>query len=160
VTGESTLELTLTALPGMPEVEPGAALTDLLLAAVRRSGKALEPGDVLVVAQKIISKAEGRRVRLADVRPSARALELAGTTGKDARLVELILRESSAVLRAKPGLLITEHRLGYVLANAGIDQSNVPGAGEGAVLLLPEDPDASARRLRDALRRAGRADQR
>jgi coenzyme F420-0:L-glutamate ligase / coenzyme F420-1:gamma-L-glutamate ligase len=150
----STRELTLTALPGIPEVGAGAALSEFLLAALQRSGKNLQPGDVLVVAQKIVSKAEGRLVRLDEVQPSERARELAGVTGKDARLVELVLRESSAVLRAKAGLLITEHRLGFIMANAGVDQSNVPVTGVDLALLLPEDPDASARRLRDAMRRA------
>lgn len=148
-------ELTLTALPGIPEVAPGADLAALLHEAVGRAGRRLEAGDVLVIAQKIVSKAEGRLVRLADVTPGARARELARTADRDPRLVELILRESREVLRVKPGVIIVEHRLGHVMASAGIDQSNVPGTEESA-LLLPEDPDASARRLRDALhRRAG-----
>ena len=112
--------------------------------------------DVLVVAQKIVSKAEGRYVRLADVVPGARASELATLTGKDARLIELILAESTEVLRAQRGILIVRHRLGLVMANAGIDRSNVAaGAGE-RVLLLPQDPEASAAALRAALaQRAG-----
>ena len=148
-------EMTLVALPGMPEAGRGADLTELLLAAVRRAGKALESSDVVVVAQKIVSKAEGRFMRLAEVIPSARALELAGITGKDPRLIELMLRESAEVLRAKPGVIVVEHKLGFVMANAGIDQSNVPGAdGEEVALLLPEDPDASARRLQQGLQEA------
>jgi coenzyme F420-0:L-glutamate ligase / coenzyme F420-1:gamma-L-glutamate ligase len=148
-------ELKLVALPGMPEVARGANLASLLLAAVARAGTALESGDVLVVAQKIVSKAEGRLVPLAEVEPSVRALELAGVVGKDPRLVELMLRESREVLRAKPGVLIVEHRLGFVMASAGIDQSNVSREEAGdAALLLPEDPDASARRIRDDLRAA------
>lgn len=107
--------------------------------------------DVLVVTQKIVSKAEGRRVDLCAVAPGADALALARTTGKDPRLVELVLRESSAVVRAVPHVLITRHRLGFVMANAGIDQSNVGPNGGGDVLLLPEDPDGSAARLRTAL---------
>ena len=150
-------ELTLTALPGMPEVTKGAPLAELVLAALGRAGKALEPGDVLVLAQKIVSKAEGRTVRLADVVPSARALELARTVEKDPRLIEVILRESREVLRATPGVLIVEHRLGLVMASAGVDQSNVAG-NEETVLLLPDDPDASARRIREDLRRACGAD--
>jgi len=142
-------KLTLIALPGIPEVEPGAALAGLLLAAVDRAGKALEPGDVLVVAQKVVSKAEGRMVRLGEVTPSRRAQELAQIAEKDPRLVELILRESRAVLRVKPGVIIVEHWLGFVMASAGIDQSNVAAPGEEAALLLPKDPDASARRIRD-----------
>lgn len=148
-------ELILVALPGIPEVERGAQLAETLRAAIKRSGRTLEAGDVVVVAQKIVSKAENRSVRLAAVTPSARALELAQIVGKDPRLVELILQESREVLRAKPGVLIVEHRLGLVMASAGIDQSNVPGVdGEEIALLLPEDPDASARRIRDGLRDA------
>jgi coenzyme F420-0:L-glutamate ligase/coenzyme F420-1:gamma-L-glutamate ligase len=150
-------EMTLTALPGMPEVTAGADLAALILEALERAGKSLQHGDVLVIAQKIVSKAEGRAVLLADVAPSARAQELARSAGRDPRLVELILRESREVLRVKPGVLIVEHRLGFVMASAGIDQSNVPGAGD-SVLLLPEDPDASARRIREDLLRRAAAD--
>jgi len=144
-------ELTLTALPGLPEVEPGASLPHLILDALGRNGKTLCAGDVLVIAQKIVSKLEGRRIRLADVSPSARAHALAAQAQKDPRLMELVLRESREILRVKPGVIIVEHRLGFVMANAGIDQSNLaPGEGESA-LLLPQDPDASAARLREAL---------
>lgn len=144
--------LTLTALSGMPEVARGDDLAQLLLAAVARSELRLEAGDVLVIAQKIVSKSEGRMVRLAEVDPSARALELARTADKDPRLVELMLRESREVLRAKTGVVIVEHRLGFVMANAGIDQSNVPAdSDEELALLLPEDPDASAQRIRHSL---------
>jgi coenzyme F420-0:L-glutamate ligase / coenzyme F420-1:gamma-L-glutamate ligase len=146
-------ELRLCALPGIPEVKCGAALCDLLIAAAQRADLMLQPGDILVLAQKIISKAEGRVVQLASVKPSTRAQEIAQAANKDPRIVELILRESRNVLRVKPGIIIVEHKLGFVMANAGIDQSNVPGA-EDAVLLLPEDPDASARKLRDELRAA------
>jgi coenzyme F420-0:L-glutamate ligase/coenzyme F420-1:gamma-L-glutamate ligase len=143
--------LTLTALAGMPEVQPGASLSALIEEALRHSGEALRDGDVLVVAQKIVSKAEGRRVRLADVTPSARAHEIAAAAQKDPRLMELVLREAREVLRVKPGVVIVEHRLGFVMANAGIDQSNLaPGEDESA-LLLPADPDASAGALRAAL---------
>ena len=153
VTPVKQRELTLTALPGIPEVVRGAKLAELLLAAVTSAGKTLESGDVLVVAQKIVSKAEGRVVRLAEVAPSARAHELARIVEKDPRLVELMLRETREVLRAKPGVLIVEHRLGFVMASAGVDQSNVPGIDrEEIALLLPEDPDASARRMRGDLR--------
>jgi len=145
-------ELTLVALPGIPEVARGADLAGLLLAAIKRAGRTLESGDVMVIAQKIVSKAEGRAVRLAEVTPSARALELAGVVGKDPRLVELMLRESREVMRARPGVLIVEHRLGFVLASAGIDQSNVADPrDEEIVLLLPENPDASACRIRQDL---------
>ncbi len=149
----------LTALPGIPEVAAGASLTRLLLEAIARAQTALAEGDVVVLAQKIVSKAEGRRVRLADVTPGGHAIALAVSVGKDPRLVEIMLRESREVLRAKPGVLIVEHRLGYVMASAGIDRSNVPSdPGDACVLLLPEDPDASARRLREALREASGVD--
>jgi len=143
--------LSLTALPGIPTVAPGADLARLVLDGAERAGIALADGDILVLAQKIVSKAEGRRVRLADVSPSPRAQELARTVEKDARLVELILQESQEVLRARPGVVVVVHRLGFVLANAGIDASNVEGGGDESVLLLPADPDASAERLRRAL---------
>jgi len=131
-------------------VQPGDDLPGLLLAAAQRADVIFQADDVLVVAQKIVSKAEGRLVYLPDVTPSPRADELATITRKDPRLVELILRESDDVLRARPGLLVVEHRLGFVCANAGVDQSNVRGSDEWA-LLLPADPDASARRLRAAI---------
>jgi coenzyme F420-0:L-glutamate ligase/coenzyme F420-1:gamma-L-glutamate ligase len=143
--------LTLTALEAVPEVRAGDDLAATLAAALGYTGITLATGDVLVIAQKIVSKSEGRTVALAGVRPSARAVELAGITGKDARLLELVLSESTEVLRAKKDVIVVEHRLGYVMANAGIDQSNVDG-GEETALLLPLDPDASCRRLREALR--------
>ncbi len=146
--------LQLTPLPGLPLVEPGDDLAELVLAALARRAIRLSDGDILVLAQKIVSKAEGRLVDLASVTPSSRAAELAAQTGKDPRLVELILRESRQVLRTRPGVMIVEHRLGFVCASAGIDHSNVRGP-HGApgdwVLLLPADPDASARRLRTRL---------
>lgn len=148
-------KLTLVALPGIPEVERGASLVKLLCSAVERSEETLASGDVLVVAQKIVSKAEGRSVRLAEVTPSARAIELAHLVEKDPRLVELMLLESRAVLRAKRGVLIVEHRLGFVMASAGVDQSNVAGGNaEDTALLLPEDPDRSARRMQEGVRNA------
>jgi coenzyme F420-0:L-glutamate ligase/coenzyme F420-1:gamma-L-glutamate ligase len=145
-------ELRLVALAGMPAVSPGDDLVALTLGALRRSGEALQPGDVLVLAQKIVSKAEGRAVDLGSVVPSARAVELAGIVDKDPRLVELILSESSEVLRARPGVIITTHRLGFVAANAGIDQSNVGDGDDERVLLLPTDPDRTCRELRDGIR--------
>ena len=143
--------LTLTALRDIPEVLPGSDLAALLAHALARAGLTLLAGDVLVVAQKIVSKAEGRCVRLAEVVPGARARELATVTGKDARLIELILAESTEVLRAQRGLLIVRHRLGLVMANAGIDRSNVAASADERVLLLPQDPEASAAALRAAL---------
>ncbi len=141
--------LELIALPGIPLVEPGDDLVELIVDALAAAETTAEDGDVLVVAQKIVSKAEGRIVDLADVEVSNKARDIAAECEKDSRLVEVILSESERVLRLRPGLLIVVHRLGLVLANAGVDASNV-GAGE-EVLLLPEDPDATCRRLRSAL---------
>lgn len=146
-------ELRLIALPGFPQVASGDDLGGLTAEALARGGLELRSDDVLVFAQKVISKAEGRRIDLADVVPSAGAISLAQIVEKDPRLVELILRESRRIVRSAKDVLIVEHRLGLVMANAGIDQSNIaePASGEFA-LLLPEDPDASAARLRDRLR--------
>jgi len=143
----------LIAIPHIPLIQPGDDLPGLVLAAARAVGIDWRDRDVLVLAQKIVSKAEGRIVHLPDVLPSDRALELATATGKDPRLVEVILGESAEVLRVRPGLLVVEHRLGFVCANAGVDQSNVAGSDDWA-LLLPADPDASARRMQDAIRAA------
>ncbi|MGZ5226054.1 MAG: coenzyme F420-0:L-glutamate ligase [Burkholderiales bacterium] len=146
-------ELKLIALQGIPEVEHGSDLPRLLSAAVEQNGLRLEPDDVVVIAQKIVSKSEGRLVQLTTVEPSPRAIELAQVVDKDPRLVELMLRESVDVLRAKRGVIILEHRLGFVMANAGIDQSNVPGSdNDDVALLLPKDPDDSARCIRQGLR--------
>ena len=143
-------DLLLRPLRGIPPIAAGDDLADIVLAGLQKSDERLREGDVLVFAQKIVSKAEGRAVDLASVVPSTRALKLANETDKDARLVELILRESSEVLRHRPGLLIVVHRLGFILANAGIDRSNV--GDRDRVLLLPVDPDASAARIREDLR--------
>lgn len=149
--------LTVTALPGIGEVEPGEDLGAALCAALAAPALVPQPHDVLVVTQKIVSKAENRYVDLGAVQVSKRAAELAATTRKDPRLVELVLAESTEVLRAEAGVLIVRHRLGFVMANAGIDRSNVAGAGR--VLLLPRDPDGSAADLRNAVvRRFGVAD--
>lgn len=140
---------------GLPVVQPGDDLAELMAEALRRQGLQLRQGDVVVVAQKVVSRAEGRLVRLQQVEPSPQALELAARSGKDARLCELILQESRAIVRVRPGLIIARHRLGFVCANAGIDRSNAAQDDE-AVLLLPQDPDASARRLRyDLYRKTG-----
>ena len=148
--------LTLTALGGVPRVRPGDDLCALVLDAVSSNGEALEDGDVLVLAQKIVSKAEGRYADLGAVTPSAEAEALAKEVAKDPRLVELILSESREVVRHRAGVLIVVHRLGYVLANAGIDASNIePEYGDDTVLLLPEDPDRSSRDLRDAIHARG-----
>lgn len=148
---EAAPRIEFIAVPGFPLVGPGDDLAALTLAGIARAGLELCSGDVVVFAQKIVSKAEGRLVDLATIAPSAEAIALAAETRKDARLVELILSESRRVVRARPGVLIVEHRLGLIMANAGIDQSNVPADGHEIALLLPEDPDASARRLSAAL---------
>lgn len=143
--------LEISAIAGIGSIRPGDDLAQVLADALRSNPTELRSGDVMVVAQKIVSKAENRYVYL-DVEPSSRALELAAKCRKDARLVEVILRESRSVLRAVPGLLIVEDRRGLVLANAGVDRSNVDQdeTGKERVLLLPEDPNASAMRLRRA----------
>jgi coenzyme F420-0:L-glutamate ligase/coenzyme F420-1:gamma-L-glutamate ligase len=145
--------LTVTPLGGLPEVRAGDDLGALLLAALEAASVSLADGDILAVTQKIVSKTEGRLRRLDDVVPSPRAEALARETRKDPRLAELILQESRAIVRTRQDLVIAEHRLGIVLANAGIDRSNLAG-GEETVLLLPEDPDASAAAIRRALERS------
>lgn len=145
--------LTLTALAGVPLVRPGDDLAALVLAALGASGLALQAGDAVVLAQKVVSKAQGRLVALDAVRPSPDARELAVRTGKDARLMQLVLDESTEVLRAVPGVVVVEHRLGFVTANAGIDQSNANAdGGDGHALLLPLDPDGTCAALRAELR--------
>jgi coenzyme F420-0:L-glutamate ligase/coenzyme F420-1:gamma-L-glutamate ligase len=142
----------LIAVPGVPMIKPGDDLAALIVASLARARLSLARGDIVVLAQKIVSKAEGRLVDLKDVAVSPAAEALAREVGKDARLVELILSESRRVVRHRSNVLIVEHRLGYVMANAGIDQSNI-GLEDGRelALLLPVDPDASAERLRRAL---------
>ena len=145
-------EVTLTALSGIKLVERGDNLGAITVAALRDTRLVPKDGDVLVVAQKIVSKAEGRFVDIATVEPSERAIALAAGVDKDPRFVEVVLSESKRVVRHRPGLLIVEHHLGFVMANAGIDHSNV-AAEDGAerVLLLPVDPDGSAKALRQHL---------
>lgn len=143
--------LTIHPLKNIPLIAAGDDLAGLIVDALRDAGIDPVDGDILVLAQKIVSKAEGRQVLLADIDPSAAAVRLARETDKDPRLVELILRESSAVIRTAPGVIIVRHRLGIVSANAGIDQSNIDHAGGDCALLLPENPDQSARRMRQAL---------
>jgi coenzyme F420-0:L-glutamate ligase/coenzyme F420-1:gamma-L-glutamate ligase len=151
----SQQQLTFTALPEIPLIRPGDDLVAIILAGLDAAGVTLLDGDVIVVGQKIISKAEGRFVDLEQIHPSPEADALAEETGKDPRLVELILRESAEVLRKRENLIIVEHRLGFVCANAGIDRSNVENDEDGEwVLLLPEDPEMSARELRDGFRTA------
>jgi coenzyme F420-0:L-glutamate ligase/coenzyme F420-1:gamma-L-glutamate ligase len=149
-----TAELQLIPVPGIPLVEPGTDLVALICGITEGQGPKLRDGDVLVLAQKIVSKAEGRYIDLATVEPSDRALALSTEVLKDPRLVEVILGESREVLRHRPGAIIVEHKRGFVLANAGVDQSNVdPLRGARPVLLLPEDPDKSARELHQGLQR-------
>jgi coenzyme F420-0:L-glutamate ligase / coenzyme F420-1:gamma-L-glutamate ligase len=151
-------KLDLVALEGVPLVQPGDDLAQLVLDAVAHTRLELRERDVLVVAQKIVSKSEGRTVPLDSVEPSRRAREIAPIIEKDPRLVEIILRESREVLRMRAGVIVVEDVRGLVLANAGVDASNVNAdGGDGCVLLLPADPDASAAKLRGALRdRTGR----
>lgn len=144
--------VSLTALTDFPMVQPGDDLAALLVAGLEKDGIAPRDQDVLVLAQKIVSKAEGRYVRLCDVTPTPRAVRLAAETGKDARMTELILRESNKVVKHRPGVLVVEHRLGFVMANAGIDQSNIDHPdGDERALLLPVDPDATCVRLKAEL---------
>ena len=148
--------LVLRALPGIPLVGPGDDVASLIAAALERAEIALEDGDVLVVASKLLSRAEGRFVDLRTVEPTARAQKIAATIGKDARIVELVLRESMIVSRTAPGVLVVRHRLGFICANASIDLSNSvpPNAAKDSgpwALLLPDSPDASAEKLRRAL---------
>lgn len=138
-------------LPGLPEVRPGDDLAGMIDAGLDAAGERLQPGDVVVAAQKIVSKSEGRYIDLADLTPGDEARAWADKTGKDPRLVEAILAESTEVLRWRPNLLVVSHKRGWVMANAGADQSNIEGAEGERVLMLPVDPDASAARLRQAL---------
>ena len=150
------MSLTLTALKDFPLINRGDDLPVIIKNSLDKSTLALEDNDILVLAQKIVSKAEGRMINLAGISPGDRANELAIQTEKDARLIELILQESSSILRTRPGTIIVEHKLGFVCANAGIDHSNVAGKGdskEEMVLLLPEDPDRSAKQIRFDLER-------
>ena len=146
--------LELIAVPGLPMVEPGQDLAELVRSAMAAAGLELRDRDVGVFAQKVVSKSEGRRIDLAGVVPSPRAIEIAAEVRKDPRLVELVLQESKRIVRKIPDVLIVEHRLGLVMANAGIDQSNVADQSVGEhALLLPVDPDGSAERLRADFRR-------
>jgi coenzyme F420-0:L-glutamate ligase / coenzyme F420-1:gamma-L-glutamate ligase len=146
------MPITFTPVPGLPDVRAGDDLVQLLLKALSRHQLELAPRDVVVFAQKIVSKSEDRMVDLRQVTPGAHAQKLAHVTGKDARLIEVILSETESVVRAVPNVLIVRHRLGFVMANAGIDRSNV-GDGPFAehVLLLPRNPDNSAQKLAQKL---------
>lgn len=141
------MKLELTVLEKFPLIQKDDGLSVLILNCLRVNNISIEDGDILVLAQKIVSKAEGRQVQLSDVQPSQKAIELGSETEKDPRLVELILRESNEVLRKRVGLIIAEHKSGFVCANAGIDSSNIAGSND-TVLLLPENSDLSAERIR------------
>lgn len=149
------MSLTLTPLAALPLIRPGDNIPEIILRALPESGLSLQDGDILVLAQKIVSKSEGRLANLAEVQPSPRAIQLGAEIEKDARLIELVLQESNEVLRTRPGTIVVEHRRGFVCANAGIDHSNV--SGEDWVLLLPEDPDKSAENIRRELEQASGA---
>src|SRR5215218_3181176 len=141
--------ITYFAVPGLPLIHPGDDLAALIIDAVRAESLQLVSGDIVVIAQKVISKAENRYVELKDVRPSEQAQTLADQTGKDPRYVEVVLSESAEVVKHHRNILIMAHRLGFVMANAGVDQSNIEHAGGGErVLLLPRDPDGSAAALK------------
>jgi len=154
--------LTLTSLQNIPIIRQDDTLADILVKSLQETSIELQSDDILVVAQKIVSKAEGRMINLATITPNARAIELAKQADKDPRVVELMLQESNEVLRVRKGTIIVEHKLGFVCANAGIDHSNVappPLDGEGPevraeeyVLLLPKDPDLSARNIRERIK--------
>lgn len=148
------MSLTLTALKDIPLIRQGDDLADIILRSIGSSGNNLQNNDILVLGQKIVSKAEGRMVNLATVTPSSQAIDLAAQTEKDPRLVELMLQESNTVLRTRRGTVIVEHKLGFICANAGIDHSNVAGPGDVSgefVLLLPQNPDRSASEIRTKL---------
>jgi coenzyme F420-0:L-glutamate ligase / coenzyme F420-1:gamma-L-glutamate ligase len=144
--------ITYTALPGLPLVEPGDSLVAIIVDGVSRAGIEVAAGDIFVLAQKIVSKSENRYVELRNITPSSHALELAQIVGKDPRHIELVLSESSEVVRTRQNVMIVGHRLGFVMANAGIDESNiVQKGGEKRVLLLPENPDGSCAVLKAGL---------
>ena len=145
--------VTLVGVPGVPLVQPGDDLPALVVEVLRTAALEPQAGDVVIVTSKIVSKAEGCTVDLRTIEPSARAVELAELTEKDPQLVELVLRESTEVVRAVPHTLLVRHRLGFMSANAAIDRSNADGSDDTA-LLMPLDPDASARRIGDALEAA------
>ena len=140
------------AVPDIPMIQPGDDLPEIIFERAQAAGVAWEDGDVIVVTSKIVSKAEGRSVRLSEVEPSPEAVELAASVRKDPRFVEVVLRESRGVMAMRPDLLVVENQLGIICANAGIDRSNIEQTGEDVTLmLLPQDPDASARSIRERL---------
>jgi coenzyme F420-0:L-glutamate ligase/coenzyme F420-1:gamma-L-glutamate ligase len=145
------MSVSITAIEGIPEINPGDDIAQLIAGALASQGEKLQDGDVVTVTQKVVSKSEGRFVDLETVVPSALAVELATNWEKDARHVEVVLQESKRIVRMDHGVIICETRHGFVCANAGVDASNVPG---GQLVLLPLDPDASAQRIRAGLKQA------
>lgn len=143
--------LQIQALEHFPMVQAGEPLAPLIFKALDKNHLSLQDGDLLAIAQKVVSKSENRFARLSETVASDAAIALSQTVAKDARMVQLVLNESQQVIRAKPGVLIVRHKLGHVMANAGLDQSNI-GNDDDLFLLLPEDPDASAQRLRAEIR--------
>jgi coenzyme F420-0:L-glutamate ligase/coenzyme F420-1:gamma-L-glutamate ligase len=149
------MSLTLSPLKNIPIIRQDDNLADILVKSLQETNIELQNDDILVIAQKIISKSEGRTVNIATITPSTKAIELAKKCEKDPRVAELIIRESNEILRVRVGTVIVEHKLGFVCANAGIDHSNVAGSGnkdEEYVLLLPENPDQSARNIREQIK--------
>lgn len=145
--------ITYTALPDIPLIQPGDDLVQIITDGVKRAGIEVAAGDIFVLAQKVVSKSENRYVYLDNVVPSARALELAKIVGKDPRHIEIVLSESTEVVRTRKNVMIVAHRLGFVMANAGIDESNIEQGNGHRVLLLPENPDASCDNLKAGIER-------
>ena len=148
----------LYAVPNLPLIAEGSDLGELIVDSVLKDGFSVADRDVIIVAQKVVSKAEGAIVRLADVEPSPRAIELSESTGRDPRLCEIYLRESTEILGTKGRMVITRHRLGFICTGAGVDRSNVAPHDEGVVVLLPRDPDHSASQIRRKIRERTKAD--
>jgi coenzyme F420-0:L-glutamate ligase/coenzyme F420-1:gamma-L-glutamate ligase len=147
---EAVPDITLIPIDGLPEIKPGDDLAAMLIRGLRTARRAFEPGDVLAIAQKVVSKSEGRIRKLADVVPGAEAVRMAAESGRDAKGLQVVLDETARIVRWQRGVLIVETRHGFVCANAGVDHSNA-GAPDTAIL-LPVDPDASATRIRDRVR--------
>ncbi len=150
----ATAHVELLAVAGLPDFNPGDDLASIIAGAIRASGFELRDGDVVVIAQKVVSKCEGAYADLDDITPSSRAHAIAARLGRDPRLVEIVLQESSEVLRAENGVMVVANRHGHVMANAGVDASNLPETSGLRVLKLPLDPDRSAQLLREALQKA------
>jgi coenzyme F420-0:L-glutamate ligase/coenzyme F420-1:gamma-L-glutamate ligase len=147
------MEVSFSSIENLPLIEPGDDLVEIMISTLAKNGSSIKDGDILVIAQKIVSKSENRYLTLNNIIPSKEARELANEVEKDPRYVQAVLDESANVIRKKPGVLIVEHRLGFIHANAGIDQSNIQHLDDSErLLLLPENPDASAQRIRDGIK--------